>query len=106
MRQYDFMRLICNSLVLRKTGGSQFCIISKGLRSIKASCTNNKVKVKQSHYRPGQALRGPEGRGSQISRQWARECGKFVSHTHRPRLPPRKYSRYSFLLEAESTPGP
>ena len=30
----------------------------------------------------------------------------FVSTTHRPPLPPRKYSWYSFLLEAESTPGP
>jgi hypothetical protein len=26
-----------------------------------------------------------------------------VSPTHRPALPPRKYSWYSFLLEAEST---
>ena len=32
--------------------------------------------------------------------------GKVVSLTQRPLLPPRKYSRYSFLLEAESTPGP
>ena len=29
-----------------------------------------------------------------------------VSLTHRPHLPPRKYTLYSFLLEAESTPGP
>ena len=31
---------------------------------------------------------------------------KLVSLTHRPPLPPRKYSCYSFMLEAESTPGP
>jgi len=39
-------------------------------------------------------------------RQWAHEGGKVVSPTHRPPLLPRKYSWYSYLLEAESTPGP
>jgi hypothetical protein len=31
--------------------------------------------------------------------------GKVVSPTNRPPLSPRKYSWYSFLLEANSTPG-
>jgi hypothetical protein len=41
-----------------------------------------------------------------MSRQSAHEGGKVVSPTHRPPLSPRNYSWYSFLLEAESTPGP
>jgi len=64
------------------------------------------TKVRQSHYRPGQTLRVPGFRGSQISRQSAQEGGKIVSPKHRPPLPPKIYPWYSFLLETESTQGP
>jgi hypothetical protein len=59
-----------------------------------------KVKVKLSLYRP---LGFQE---VEATRLLAHEGGKVVRPKHRPPLPPRKYSWYSFLLEAESTPGP
>ena len=58
---------------------------------------------------PLQAWSGPEGSRKLRFPDYmttARDGGKVVSLTHRPPLPPRKYSCHSFLLEAESTPGP
>jgi hypothetical protein len=44
--------------------------------------------------------------GSQISRKLAHEGSRVVSPSHRPPLSLKKYSWYSFLLGAESKPGP
>jgi hypothetical protein len=49
----------------------------------------SKVKViKQSLYRPWEALRVPGVSGSRILRQSTHKYGKVVSPTHRPPLPP------------------
>jgi len=58
---------------------------------------------------PLQAWSGPEGSRKLRFPDYmttAEDGGKVVSLTHRPPLPPGKYSWYSFLLEAGSTPGP
>ena len=63
--------------------------ISKFFRAFSRNLTDFiNVMVKQSHCRPGQALRVPGGWGSQISRQLAPEGDKVVTPTHRPPLSP------------------
>ena len=58
---------------------------------------------------PLQAWTGPEGSRKLRFPDYvttAQDGSKVVSLTQRPPLTPRKYSWYSFLLEAEWTPGP
>jgi hypothetical protein len=58
---------------------------------------------------PLQACSGPEGSRKLRFSDFlttAQDYGKVVSLTHRAAFTPRKYSWYSFLLEAESTPEP
>jgi hypothetical protein len=67
------------------------------LFSVQSALQPLREKKKQSHYRPGQVLRVPGGRSSQISTQSALEGSQVVSPTHRPPLPARKCSWYSFV---------
>ena len=58
---------------------------------------------------PLQAWSGPEGSRKLRFPDYmtmAQDGGKVVSLMHQPLFNPRKCSWYSFLLEAESTPGP
>ena len=68
---------------------------------IKGNCKGNAV--------PLQPRRGPDG--SRMSRfpdfMTTEQDGGKICHSYAPAaFTPKKYSWYSFLLEAESTPGP
>ena len=67
-----------------------------------------KTLGESAHFK-NQRLDGEDegkGKSSRISRQSTQEDGNVVRPTHRPSLPPRKYSWYLLLLEVEPTPGP
>ena len=86
------------------------------LNNLKGKRARIPIFSRDKHLRPGKGKSVPlQARGAQRGSRklrfpdylaMAQDGGKVVSLTHRPLLPPRKYSWYSFLLEAESTPGP
>ena len=75
--------------------------------------SSNKI-IRYNLLRQGKAVPLQAGSDPEGSRKlkfpnyitMAQDGCKVVSLTHRPPLPPRKYSWYSFLLEAELIPGP
>ena len=98
----DNVRVSCGEQ--RDTGTASSLNIS--LFTYTSYCTIVKGKGKAV---PLQAWRGPVGSRKLRLPDFvttAQDGGKFVSLKHRPLFTPRKCSWYSFLLKAESTPGP
>jgi hypothetical protein len=64
------------------------------------------IKVKLSLYRPWRPLGLQEVEAPTFSDVRLTDGGKVVSPTRRPLFYTQEHSWYSFLLEAEPTPGP
>jgi hypothetical protein len=90
-----------SSSLATSRGCTEWSLLTKGLMKICTKFWKNRSKelitswyvstvLKQSHYRPAQALRVPGGWGSQFPRQSAHEGRKVGSHMHRPLLPPQE----------------
>ena len=95
-----------NTSSKREQGLEVFIYIVRRTPTISTSKGKGKGKGKSI---PLQAWTGPEGSRKLSFPDFvttAQDGGKVVSLTHRPLFTPRKYFWYSFLLEAESTPGP
>ena len=97
----------------RKTkSGFCACAIAFQLASTFVSASNNMfsvISLKKRYSSPITSPRGPEGSRKLRFPDYvtmAQDSGKVVSLTHWLLFTPRKCSWYSFLLEAESTPGP
>ena len=94
------------------------CFIQKDLTKLSRTSTRTHTSLRVTaagRYMPDRCvlmcLHRPLGfqevvAAPSISRQSTPESDKVVSPTHRLPLPPRRHPWYSFLLEAESTPGP
>ena len=111
--------LMSTLYIILRSSGTSYAFSVRGNTSLQLGCIqkytalhiwgiNYSVKGKGKAV-PLQAWSGPEGSRKLRFPDFmtmAQDGGKVVSLTHRPVFTPRKYSWYSFLLEAESTPRP